>query len=130
MHFNLRILLLLLLLPLTSYTKEQTPIAVEFAIKPVTCIVKQTGDACTMTVKVHWQASTAVNACLFQDSQQQFCWQQQQQAQQKITVQLKDNTVFSLKNEHGQVLAEQLVSINASLSTKYRRRLRADWSLF
>ena len=45
-------------------------------------------------------------------------------------VSLSESMIFSLKGDNNEIYTQQQVAIAASTSKKYRRRLRADWSLF
>jgi len=103
---------------------------VELSIKPIACIVKQAGDVCTMTINVHWRAQRSINPCLYQESQKAFCWQDKSQATANVAINLKENMTFILKDDDNNIFAQQEVTVNASSSTQYRRRLRANWSLF
>ncbi len=104
--------------------------AVDFSIKPIACIVKQVGDACSMTVNVHWRVQQPVNPCLYQDVEKTFCWQSKRQAKVNVAINIKESTVFTLRDDNNNIYAQQEVIINTSSSKKYRRRLRASWSLF
>lgn len=103
---------------------------VELSLTPLACFVKKMGDVCHLTVKVNWQSKTPLNACLYQNSEKQHCWTDTHKAAKKIKVSLSKNMQFTLQGDNNEVYAQQNVSIAASTSKKYRRRLRADWSLF
>lgn len=115
-------------LPSKAYSVEQ-PLG-ELSIKPLTCIVKVAGDNCQMTVTVTWKTSVPISGCLFQEENNLACWQEQNEVSQQLTISLAKEMIFSLKNQHGFVIAKQTIKVNASTSSKYRRRLRAQWSLF
>ena len=99
------------------------------SIKPLTCMVKRMGDNCKMTVKVSWRTTRAIDSCLYQNKTQLICWQGQNNITTKLDIVLSENMEFTLRSKTD-VLARQLVSVNGSQPQKYRRRLRADWSLF
>jgi len=103
---------------------------VKFSVKPLACIIKETGDSCEMTVKVKWNSPEPINSCLLQDKTKTVCWQNRSTAQKRIEIKIKKDIEFSLVNENNDIYAKQLVRINTSLPKKYRRRLRSDWSLF
>lgn len=103
---------------------------VELSLTPLACFVKKNGDVCHITVKVAWQSSLPINACLYQNSEKLHCWSATQKATKKIPVSLSENMQFTLQGADNIVYAQQQVAIAASTSQKYRRRLRADWSLF
>jgi len=103
---------------------------IEFSIKPIACIVKQQGDACTMTVNVHWQAQQPMAPCLYQETKKTFCWQEKSKATTNVAIKFKENMTFTLRDENNKIFAQQQITINTSSSKKYRRRLRSNWSLF
>jgi len=103
---------------------------VELSLTPLACFVKKSGDVCNITVKVNWQSEIPIDACLYKDVEKVHCWQATRKATKKIMVSLSENMKFTLQNEHNEIYAQQHVVIAASTSKKYRRRLRAGWSLF
>ncbi len=122
--------IILLILCVFNQAQSEDTLPVEFSIKPVVCIVKHRGDVCTMTASVHWQVPHLVSPCLYQGTQKTFCWKNRRQAKTNVVINLKENMIFTLKDEQHSLYARQEVVINTSLPTKYRRRLRANWSLF
>ncbi|GHF81590.1 DUF3019 domain-containing protein [Thalassotalea marina] len=124
----------LLFLPLSTFanslTTESSDSAVNFNIKPLACIVAQPGQPCQMTITAQWQTPTPISACLLQDQVQLACWQQTTQVKQRFNISLTTDMVFTLNNASGQLIAQQKIKVNAAQSTKYRRRLRSQWSLF
>ena len=103
---------------------------VEFSIKPLVCIVKKPGDACSMTATVSWQAPKAINSCLYQGITKVDCWLKQKTIKAVIEINIEENMVYTLKDDNHHIIAKQLITINSSLAKKYRRRLRSGWSLF
>ena len=103
---------------------------VELSLTPLACFVKKIGDACHLTIKVNWQSVTPINACLYQNTEKMHCWSTTDKATKKIKVSLSKNMVFSLQGDNNEIYAQQHVAISASTSKRYRRRLRAAWSLF
>ncbi|MCF6434469.1 DUF3019 domain-containing protein [Pseudoalteromonas sp. MMG022] len=99
-------------------------------IKPITCIVKQLGELCTMTVKVNWQATQPVDACLYQEEMKIRCWHAKQSITEKLDISLQKNMTFRLIDSEQVVLAQQVIKVNAAMSSQYRRRLKTDWSIF
>lgn len=98
-------------------------------IKPSVCMVKSPGDSCQMTVTVQWQTDKTISACLFQNNTRLHCWENVQNIKTKMAISLEQDMMFTLKNDQ-QVFATQQIKVNTALPTKYRRRLRADWSFF
>lgn len=91
---------------------------------------QKNGDVCHITVKIDWHSDIPINACLYQNIEKLHCWSATQKATKKIPVSLSENMKFTLQGSDNSVYAQQQVAIAASTSQKYRRRLRADWSLF
>lgn len=108
--------------------QEKTP-TVYMTITPSVCVVKIRGDLCQMTANVSWQASLPISACLYKNDDLIKCWKQERSIQEKLTLSLTKNMIFTLQNKR-KILYEQYIKVNASTSTKYRRRLRSQWSLF
>ncbi|WP_158678257.1 DUF3019 domain-containing protein [Pseudoalteromonas sp. T1lg23B] len=99
-------------------------------IKPITCIVRQLGELCTMTVKVNWQLPHPVDACLYQEEMKMRCWHDKQNITEKLDISLQKNMTFRLIDSKQAVLAQQVIKVNAAMSSQYRRRLKTDWSIF
>lgn len=98
-------------------------------IKPSVCMVKSPGDSCQMTVTVQWHNDEPIDGCLFQNDSRLNCWENIQNINTKIDISLEQDMLFTLKNEQ-QIFATQQIKVNTAIPTKYRRRLRADWSFF
>jgi hypothetical protein len=113
----------LVLQPLSASSTSQ------LIIKPSVCMVKRIGDSCKMKVKVMWQNTHPIDACLFQDDLRLRCWENTLDINDNLEISLDQNMKFILKHNE-KVLAFQHIKINTALPKKYRRRLRADWSFF
>jgi len=98
-------------------------------IKPSVCMVKKFGDSCQMTVKVMWHNEQPTDACLFQNDSRLTCWQNVRDINTDLDILLDQDMKFTLKS-NDKILAYQKIKINTMLPKKYRRRLRADWSIF
>lgn len=92
-------------------------------------MVKNPGDSCQMTVTVQWHNDEPIDVCLFQNDTRLNCWENVHNIKTKIDISLEQDMLFTLKNEQ-RMFATQQIKINTALPTKYRRRLRADWSFF
>ena len=101
-----------------------------FSISPSTCVVNVAGDACNKPLQLKWQTPVVANYCLYSNKKQIKCWQSQQRISETLILKIKDSTVFELMNEQHQVIAHTKVSVNSTTSKRFRRRLRADWSVF
>ena len=150
MRFNLPMVSAVMLM-VTQYltsTAFATEGDVEMTIKPKVCQVNQAGDICEMTINIAWQALLPLDTCLYQraksqsqnqsqeqtqDKNKTLCWQNTKAADTKLAIKLSENTLFTLEQQTPDVnlvLAQQFISVNSTVPKNYRRRLRADWSLF
>lgn len=103
---------------------------VELSIKPVVCMIKTIEQRCEMTITVNWQSDIPINACL-QTSEKTFaCWQDKTTVKQKFKLTLESDMLFQLINNNKVLMAEKQIKLNIVNAPKYRRRLRAQWSLF
>jgi len=134
MRFNTWITLLLFsfvsITALANNEKSEQESVIEFSIKPLVCIVKKPGDACSMTATVSWQSATVINSCLYQGITKVACWLNKKKVKAVIEINIEENMEYTLRDDNHQIIAQQLITINSSLAKKYRRRLRAGWSLF
>lgn len=123
---------LFLPLPLLAKTKVNPPPVeqLSLSIKPLACIVANAGQPCQMTITANWQSPLPLTACLYQDKLQLACWQNTSSVSRRFNISLTSDMVFKLLDETGNTLASQKIKVNAANSTKYRRRLRSQWSLF
>jgi hypothetical protein len=101
----------------------------QLIIKPSICMIKKLGDNCTMKVKVLWQNTKPIDACLFQEDLRLRCWKNTLDINVDLEISLDQDMKFILKNNEN-ILAYQHIKINTALPKKYRRKLRADWSFF
>lgn len=131
MHFSQRIPQVILLVIGGIFPSYAAPIThVELSIKPSACTVKNTGDFCTTTLNIHWQAAQPISSCLYQGNSQKICWQNKKHAQQQLAINIDQDMEFTLMHQDNTVYAKQLVRVITSQPKRYRRRLRANWSLF
>ncbi len=127
----LLVLLVVSVLVMPKCFSSDTPSnKVELTLTPLACFVKQMGDVCHLTININWQSTAPINACLYQNIEKMHCWSSTRKATKKIMINLSENMQFTLRGDNNEVYAQQQVAIAASTSKKYRRRLRADWSLF
>jgi len=133
MHFSQLqlIILVLIFLPNISFSQQNKhEIIQQFSVKPLICITTKKNEPCKMTITVNWQATQPINACLFQENKSLFCWKKQKKISEKINIELSNDIRFKLLNDKAQVYAQQNVVINTVAPRSFRRRLRAEWSLF
>jgi len=115
---------------LATNEKNENKKDIQFSIKPLVCIVKKPGDTCSMTATVSWQSPKLINTCLYQGTSKVACWLKQKTIKAVIKINIEENMEYTLKDDNHHIIAKQLITINSSLAKKYRRRLRAGWSLF
>lgn len=101
---------------------------VQINVKPMSCHVKTFGDVCHAKLHVSWQSAEKINPCLFKNNIKEICWYEQQGSEITLDTSFDKNLLFTLKQDN-KVLAQQTVTISSE-APKYRRRLRADWSIF
>lgn len=104
--------------------------SVDFSVKPLVCIVKNSGDSCDINVQVQWSSVEPISSCLFQNEIKTVCWIERLKAEKSLDISIKEDMEFTLKNNNNDIYATQVMRINTSEPKKYRRRLRADWNLF
>ncbi|MBQ4851875.1 DUF3019 domain-containing protein [Pseudoalteromonas sp. MMG013] len=119
-----------LFLSFQGVTQSEFVNQVPFDIKPVTCIVHQLGEPCQMTISLQWQNPQVIDACLYQEANKLRCWKKQSAVQEKLKITLAQSMNFSLFDLHGRLLATQTVNVHATVSKRYRRKLKTDWSFF
>lgn len=125
------ILSLFFLLSMKVNANEHVKPLTHFELKPLICIAKEVGDRCQMQVNLSWQSSYPINLCLFQNEQKLKCWDNKQKVSENLSITLNEKSEFKLiLPPPSQVLASQNVQINYQVNQKYRRRLRAEWSIF
>lgn len=115
-----------LLLPVNATARLKTVLS----ISPSTCVVNLSGDACNKPLQINWQATAVANYCLYGNKQRIKCWQSKQDVSETLVFKIRGSTVFELINEQQQIIAHTKVSVKSATSKRFRRRLRADWSVF
>lgn len=127
----LSVLLLMPLHALSASGSTQTASITQFTVTPKTCMAPKKGDPCPMAVSVQWQATSAIKACFYQDKVALHCWSKANSGAIKIPIKLLDETEFSLVDATTkQQLVSNKVTIQYAKPKKFRRRLRAEWSIF
>jgi hypothetical protein len=99
-------------------------------ISPSTCIVNTLGERCNKPLKIMWAAPKRANYCLYANNQKIKCWKARQHITDTLVLNINAPTTFNLKDQNQHIIASAKVVINAATSTRFRRRLRADWSVF
>ena len=98
-------------------------------ISPNICVVKRLGDLCSMEVNVKWQTPTTNDFCLYQDDSALKCWLNAQKINTHLLITMNQDMIITLRSNE-KVFAQKTVNVNAVVPQKYRRKLRADWSVF
>tara|TARA_B110001452_G_C15108991_1_gene386591 strand:+ start:390 stop:830 length:441 start_codon:yes stop_codon:yes gene_type:complete len=111
-------------------TNTMASTATVFSISPSTCVVNLAGDACNKPLQLNWQTPVLANYCLYGNKKRIKCWQSQQRISETLIFKIRDSTVFELMNEQQQIIAHTKVSVKSATTKRFRRRLRADWSVF
>ncbi|GHE86427.1 DUF3019 domain-containing protein [Thalassotalea profundi] len=98
-------------------------------ITPKICIVEKSGDPCSMEINVSWQSPTISNYCLYQEELAIKCWKNTRHVNTNIPITLQKNNIFTLRND-SQIFAAKTIRVSGVSPQRYRRKLRADWSVF
>ena len=131
MRFNpIYLFSLSILLPHSLFAQSNKSQQAALQIKPLTCVVRQLGEPCQMTVNIQWQNKNQIDACLYQEKNKLRCWQQTDKVEEQLQITLAQSMRFSLLDLQGTLLATQTVKVNAAVSKRYRRKLKTDWSFF
>lgn len=103
---------------------------IEFTVKPVTCIVLNSGDICHLKAHFSWQLHQESDVCLWQEQHLLQCWKNSINNKHSVEISIDKSTLFYLKNQQGDLFAQQSINLNSQTNKRYRRRLHSDWSLF
>ena len=119
------------LLSASVEANEQSKPITFFELKPLICVGKEVGDTCHMQLHISWNSQSPIDLCLYQNEQKLKCWSKSQKVSEKLAISLSKKSEFKLvQSPPHLVLASQVVQINYQINQKYRRRLRAEWSIF
>jgi len=99
-------------------------------VSPNTCIVNKLGDVCRKELTIKWKTPIKANYCLYDKHRKIKCWVNQSNISESLLVSIKGTTTLTLKDEKKQMMASTTIVVNGATSTRFRRRLRADWSVF
>lgn len=115
---------------LAKTTEFEAPLT-SFEITPKVCVATVVGDNCAMEVTLQWQTNRPADLCLYQNETELKCWQQSQKITETLPIQLQKQSTFTLIQQTDmRLLARQEILINYQINKRYRRRLRAEWSIF
>ncbi|MGB1298777.1 MAG: DUF3019 domain-containing protein [Psychrobium sp.] len=114
----------------TSARALATSDSPQLSISPSTCIVNKPGEICTSPLQLSWQVPRAMDLCLYVQKERLKCWRNTQQVTEVLVYKLSTSTTFDLKDNTQRVIASSKVNVNSATSKRFRRRLRADWSVF
>lgn len=102
-----------------------------FVAEPTTCMTLTPDSHCQMQVDIQWQQNTEQDTCLLLGDKILKCWHSAQQGSFKQQITLSKTTELLLINKStNQTLGKQTVAVRYVHPKNYRRRLRADWSIF
>lgn len=101
-----------------------------FAVKPQVCIVEKIGEPCQLATTVSWQTTEVMKVCLLKEQEVMRCWEDTQSIREKLALVLKRSSKVHLVDQKQQMLASELLEVNAVNPKQRRRRLRPAWSLF
>lgn len=116
------------LMALSATTFAQDNILLE--VTPNNCVVEKINDTCNMLLEANWKSHHLIDACLYIADKELLCWKNSSEASETIKVQLAKTSQITLRDSNNVVLAQARVKVTSAQPVAYRRRLRADWSLF
>lgn len=116
------------LMTLSTMSFAQENILLEVA--PNNCVVEKINDSCNMQLEVNWQSQHHIDACLYIADKELLCWKNRLEASETIKVKLAKTSQLTLRDSNNFLLAQSRVKVTSAQPVAYRRRLRADWSLF
>lgn len=116
----------LVTLSTTSFAQDK----VIFEVTPNNCVVEKINNTCKMMLEASWQTQHHIDACLYLAEKELLCWKNKLQANESIQIKLTKTSQITLRDNNNVVLAEAKVKVTSAQPVAYRRRLRADWSLF
>jgi len=99
-------------------------------VTPNNCAVEKINDNCNMRLEVNWQSQHHIDACLYIADEELLCWKNRLKASETIKVKLAKTSQITLRDSNNVLLAQTRVKVTSAQPVAYRRRLRADWSLF
>jgi hypothetical protein len=110
---------------------DDSSVVEHFEISPKVCVARVVGENCTMTAQIKWRSREKVNLCLFQNQLKLRCWQNTEMADESLKIKLlKQSNMALISDESKKVMATKKINVQYQVNQKYRRRLRADWSIF
>lgn len=110
----------------TSFAQED----ILLEVTPNNCVVEKISDSCKILLEANWHSQNRIDACLYIADEELLCWQNHLKASETIQVKLAKTSQVTLRDSENVVLAKATVKVTSAQPVAYRRRLRADWSLF
>ncbi|MGO2477770.1 MAG: DUF3019 domain-containing protein [Pseudoalteromonas sp.] len=105
--------------------------AASLNVTPKVCVISDQQDFCDLELNFDWKIAEPLDVCLYQDSEQLFCWQQAQLGRFNYKARVQVETLYSLINPHtGDLLATARIEVQSTQAKTTRRRLRSPWSFF
>ena len=105
--------------------------AASLNVTPKVCVVSEQQNFCDLELNFDCQIAQPLDVCLYQNSEQLFCWQQAQLGRLNHKARVQVETLYSLINPHtGDLLATARIEVQSTQAKTTRRRLRSPWSFF
>lgn len=98
-------------------------------VKPSVCVNEKAGVVCQFEIQVFTENLPSGIYCLYLQQQKPRCLKQNQ-FPVTLAVKLSASSELILKNQQGQELLTQRLSVKSLTINHQRRRLRSPWSLF
>ena len=103
---------------------------IELILTPRLCVLEESERECNGAITLHWQAPTALSACLYQEGQTQplHCWQQITSGEYILHPNASRSLHFLLTSPDGGVLADSWFQVLQQQNA--HRKRRNPWSFY
>lgn len=120
--------LLVGLMALPGVAYSDTASGVSFSISPKRCVTLRQGQPCFVRIRIEWQSSEMVKACVYADNGKQLtCWKAANGGRSVIAQTLAGTTAYVLADANGTELGRREVTVSWVYKKKRSNR---RWRLF
>ncbi|WMN59625.1 DUF3019 domain-containing protein [Pseudoalteromonas xiamenensis] len=130
MRFSWAVCALLVSLKTSANSTQIESTTTSKFILPGTCIAKKQATFCEMDVKISWQFDRKGQYCLLQKGQTLRCWNDAVRLQDSLTLRIENEDEFYIASKEGVIISTQTVKVVWATSSRLRRRLKSEWSIF
>lgn len=116
----------------TVYAKASEEPNVTLTLKPKMCVLSRLGEDCQDELNINWQASSAINVCLYQaqSSMPLACWENAQEGYHHTLLSTANSLAFLLRSskKHKPLASETFEVLHDH--KQFRRARRNAWAFF